>query len=284
MRERSGSLSRFLALLTVAVLLAGCVTGVLAEEFVPSEGYSRVVEVPGLGEMQYYAQNDPMWADAIYEPYDGRGIRIMSRTGCGPTVVAMALANLLTPEELTSLLSHARTAERGYSLCPHSVNGLLHKTEDHRLFYPQTGEDFVTYLPMIIAAYATGNNDRNIRYRQADSGGTSIDIFEGMARVYGLRFQQTKDLLKANEMLRDGCAVITTAVAGPFTKESHYMLFAGIKWGWVYVLDPAWREVYDNDPKGILDVVEPGLVRFRVDDYDRVEMYNFYVYSRPDSE
>lgn len=283
MGEISGC-RRLLALLMAAVVLAWCVPGGLAEEFVASEGYSRVIDVPGVGSMQYYAQNDPMWADAIYEPYDGRGIRVMSRTGCGPTVTAMALANLLTPEELTSLLDHARTAQRGYSMCPHSVNGLLHKTEDHQLFYPETGEDFLTFLPMIIAAYATGNNDRNVRYRQADSGGTSIDIFEGMAKVYGLKFQQTKDLWQANEMLHNGCTVITTAVSGPFTKESHYMLFAGVKWGWVYVLDPAWREVYDNDPKGILDVVEPGLVRFRTQDFSRTEMYSFYVYSRPDSE
>lgn len=286
MKWFGGSARRWLAGLLALTLLSGMKPAAAqeVERFFLSEGYSREINVPGFGNMQYYAQNDPMWIDAIYEPYDSGYRRTMMESGCVPTTAAMALANLLTLDELTILLEHARSAERGYSFCPYSVNGLLHKTDDHHLYYPKTGIEFLTYLPMIIAAYATGNNDRNLYYRLKNSGGTNINLLKGLAYSYGLEYSQTSKLETACEKLASGSTVVTTAVSGPFTKQSHFLLLVGVKDGWVYVLDPYMRETYEYDSKGYLDVIEPGLVRFRASDNDAVHVYSYYIFTRPGSD
>ena len=58
-------------------------------------GTSRTVSVPGRGEIQYYAQNDPVWAAMRYEARKSKQARPFGQGGCGPTSMAMAIANLV---------------------------------------------------------------------------------------------------------------------------------------------------------------------------------------------
>lgn len=281
-----GWAGRLLAcLLALALVSGGALRAAEAEEFPElEERYSGVIEVPGMGPMLYYAQNDPLWADAVYEAYNSIQRRGMAQSGCGPTVAAMAMANLLTPEELTRLLGYTRETGMGFPMCPYSVNGRFHDASDHQLFYPTTPEDFVTYLPMILATYAAGNNSRKHYYRRGDGGGTALDFFRAVASDYGVEYTQVKSRDKANEYLQNGSVVITTASKGAITAQSHYLLFVGLQDGWVYLLDPYWRDTYDNDTRGLIEVLQPGLIRYPAAENDRVNVYCYYVFSRKSEE
>ena len=71
--------------------------------FTQQEGYSGIIEVPGKGPMRYYAQNDPLWQDLAYERSETQSRRPFGDGGCGPTAGAMAIANLVTEEELSRI-------------------------------------------------------------------------------------------------------------------------------------------------------------------------------------
>ena len=237
--------------------------------------YSRVVNIPGLGEMVYYAQNDPLWSNAVYEAKGSPNRSTMSAGACGPTSLAMAIANQVPAEKLVALLPEAKKADQGFRFCECSVTRDYH-SGDHEFIDPRTPEDFFQYLPVIFASYATGNN---IHYRQFrfPGSGTNATLFKVLAQFYGLTYSGTHDWAVAREALENGWGVITTVTRGIFTKSSHYLYIAGIADGYVYIFDGLMRTEYPADKKHRLEIVEPGVVRVPVEEIAGLQLYGYYM-------
>ena len=237
--------------------------------------YSRIVNIPGLGEMQYYAQNDPAWSEMVYESKNSEKRNRMRGAACGPTSLAMAIARQVPEADLPVLLAEAKKQEFGFRFCECSVVKEYH-SGDHEFIDPRTPEDFAKYLPVIFASYATGNNIHYRQYRFSGSG-TNNSLFQTMSGVYGLTYRSTRDWEVAREALEDGYSVITTVTKGIFTGTSHYLYIAGVADGYVYILDSLMRTEYPNDRKHRLEVVEPGVVRAPVDEVAGLQLYGYYM-------
>lgn len=246
----------------------------------PPVSFSRMIDVPGVGAYHYYAQNDPLWSKAIYEPFDSDTWRTMQETGCGPTAAAIALSRQVAPDDLPTLLQFKNIYQDGFYFCPCSVNGYrCDRTHEKRS--AETAEDFQTYFPVIIAAYAAGNNLGRTKYR-SPSDGTSLDLFRGLARAYNLHYKSTSDWNEAFAALQDGYSIITSVSRGIFTPVSHFLVIAHADEEYVYVLDPYMRQDYAAyDRKGILEVIEPGLVRASMNDWNKLGFSGYYMIRKP---
>lgn len=260
-------------MLAVFLFLFGA-AGALAQE--ETSVYSRIVEIEGIGQFHYYAQNDPAWLDMVYEPRKSATRRTLGQSGCGPTSLAMAIARQLPEERLPDLIAHASNPERGFPYCACSV-GAYHHYGEHEVTFPTKPEDFAAALPVILASYATGNNDQWAKMRQEDVAGTSLYLFKMISDAYGLSYHVSADWEDALAALQEGCSVLTTVTKGIFTDTSHYMTLAGVADGYLYILDPLMRSEYPNDRKGRLEVVEPGVVRAKLEDVRNLWLYGFYI-------
>ena len=211
------------------VYAGGESVSVMKMEMDALEGTSRTVNVPGRGEMQYYAQNDPVWAAMRYEARRSKQARPFGQGGCGPTSMAMAIANLVPEESLGGISAYARV-ENGYTFCTCSVNQYFcnHRHAQYRL---ETPAEFRRYLPLAIASFATGNN-----------------IWGEISR-------------------RDG--------------GGHYLTFASIYEGSLYILDPYLKADYGKtDRRHLITQIEPGVLRVSMEDLDELLLYTFYIVDR----
>lgn len=261
-------------LLCVLLLLLLSLTALAEEE--DAALYSRVIDVPGAGPLQYYAQNDPEWSRSQYEPKNGTFYRTFGSSGCGPTALAIAIARQVPAERLPDLIASARNPEKSFPYCPCAVNNYT-CDRTHEATVPTTPEDFLSHLPVIFGSFATGNNSRRELFRK-ESTPTSLSLFPAIAKAYGLHYKATREWDKALAALEAGCSVITTVSKGVYTSSSHYLFIASVSDGYVYVFDPFIRESYGSlDKKHILEIVEPGLVRSSLDDLKSLGYSGFYI-------
>lgn len=282
----------FLTALCLALCLMLCAAATVAEEAqsetTPSEGarpeqaYSRTITIEGFGDFVYYAQNDPDWDRSLYEPRFSKNYRVMHGGGCAPTAAAIAIANLLTPQELPALIDQAADPQTGFPYCPCAVNAFDHTGDAHGITDPRTPEDFLAALPVIFASYATGNNKQGLVLRKRDGFGTSTLIFETLANAYGLSYQGYSGWENALAVLHSGGMVVTCVTKGIFTSTSHFMVIAAADEDYIYILDPFMRESYERDTSHLLEVIEPGLVRGRTKDVLRLGLSSFYTMKRPE--
>ena len=244
------------------------------------EGTSRTVNVPGRGKMQYYAQNDPVWAAMRYEARKSNQARPFGQGGCGPTSMAMAIANLVPEESLGGISAYARV-ENGYTFCTCSVNQYFcnHRHAQYKL---ETPAEFRRYLPLAIASFATGNNIWGETSR-GDGGGTNTAFMKRVTEAYGLYFTLTKDRELALSALADGAMVIasTGGKASPFTGGGHYLTLASVYEGSLYILDPYLKADYGKtDRRHLITQIEPGVLRVSMEDLDELLLYTFYIVDR----
>ncbi len=263
-----------MAFLCAMLCAALSFTGALAQE----QAYSRIIDVEGIGPIHYYAQNDPFWAGMLYEPRGAQSMRTMLSSGCGPTAAAIAIGRQLTADGLASLNDHAANPERGFRFCACAVNEFFHY-DCPGIERASTAEHFEDCLPVILAAYATGNNAYREKFR-GEGAGTSITLFQSLCKAYGLEYRPCATWEDACKVMQGGYSVITSVTRGIFTGSSHYLCLAGIHDGYLYILDPFMREEYPDDTKHLLSVVEPGLVRVRLEDAPRLEFGGFYAIGR----
>lgn len=210
------------------------------------QGTSHTVHVPGRGEMQYYAQNDPVWARMRYETRGSNQARIFGQGGCGPTSMAMAIANLVPEESLGGLAAYAKM-KNGFTFCTCSVNQ-YYCNHTHAQYRLETPAEFKRYLPVAMASFATGNNIWGENSR-ADGGGTSTAFMKRATEAYGLYFTLTKDRDAALSALEDGAMVVasTGGASSPFTGGGHYLTLASVYEGKVYILDPVSENGLQQD-------------------------------------
>ena len=241
------------------------------------QGTSHTVNVPGRGEMQYYAQNDPVWARMRYEARGSNEARIFGQGGCGPTSMAMAIANLVPEESLGGISAYAKM-ENGFTFCTCSVNQYF-CNHTHAQYKLETPAEFKRYLPVAMASFATGNNIWGESSR-TDSGGTSTAFMKRVTEAYGLYFTLTKDREQALSALEEGAMVIasTGGSASPFTGGGHYLTLASVYEGKLYILDPYLKADYSKtDKRHLLTQIEPGLLEADVEDLDELLLYTFYI-------
>ena len=258
----------------VALLMTVCFSPALAQEELV---YSRLVDVPGIGTLMYYAQNDPVWGQMRYSRNGDGNPMYMKSAACGPTTVAMAIAAQLLDGGLSALTESAGNPEAGFKFCPCGINASSH-SGNHEVLTLTTDEEFLTYLPTVIASFAEGNNNRYHKY--SNPSGTSLGLLDGVATAYGMEYRGIREWDNAVKAMEEGYSVVTTVGKGPFTTGSHYLYIAGIADGYIYILDPLMRTEYPNDKHRVLEILEPGVVRAQEKHFARLGFAGYYMVRR----
>jgi len=286
-REKEGCMRVFLrgiaALICMGVFLVGsthvCFADNMTETemfFSNAEAYSGLIDVPGRGLMRYYAQNDPLWADLVYEKGDVSTHRPFRDSACGPTAGAMAVASLVPEDELDKIADYAL---RPYSLCPCSLNKA--KCEGHHARYVLTSKrDFVRFLPLVFGDFATGNNTFGVFSRGITLGTNSSFLYQ-IAQVYGLTLTATADYRQALKALKNGDAVIATAGrGGAFTNTGHYVFLASVDEEKLYILDPLCRDAYSTRQGRKVEIIHPGLVALTHQNVSAAALGGFLIFHK----
>ena len=241
------------------------------------------VNVGPLGRLMVYAQNDELWSTMRYESGSPKKFRNFGQGGCGPTAVAMAVANLVEKDELTKLVGYAGE-DVGFTFCTCSVNRLL-CNQKHVQYRLRTADEMLRYLPVAMAGFASGNNIWNLKSRKTTVQGTDMRFLDYVGMIYGLSITKTRRLSEAVDMLREGgCMVVScTTVGGPFTKNGHYVVLAGVDDEYLYVLDPYRRKSYEEmDRHGIVEILSPGVVRVPLERAGVCNLSPLYILKKPE--
>ncbi len=247
--------------------------------FMRDAEYSREIDVPGRGKMVYYAQNDPLWGNLIYEQANADKKRPFRDSGCNPTAAAMALRVVLTDGEIVPIAGHAK---RPYALCTCSINSVACIWK-HDRYCLNAEKDIVKFLPLILGDFATGNNDMATQSRSAATG-TGTGYLRKIAEALNVGILFTTDFETARDAVLAGRGVMAhVAAGGAFTNTGHYVLFAWADGDTLYFLDPLLREEYTTDKRKKLAVVEPGLVSIKTGELRYVAASNYIIFSRIES-
>ncbi len=216
------------------------------------------------GTWMIYGQNDPVWDRLTFEVANSSRRRNFGDGGCGPTAVAMAIANLVPKEELGKIADYALTPE-GYQFCTCCI-GTNHCYEGHVPYLIQTPDEYLRYFPLAVAEFAMGNNTLGVQGRY-DSYGTNMTYLEALCSVYGITMTSVRLLEDAIAMLQKGnVTAIACTTSGPFTSRSHFVALAGADDEYLYIMDPLRREDYSaRDKYGVVEIISPGLVRVKLE-------------------
>ncbi len=225
--------------------------------FGAEETLSCWVDVPGRGETRYYAQNDGLWIDLIYESAVSSKKRPFGDGGCNPTALAMAVRMLVDEKDLPLI---AADAARPYSLCNCSLNknGCGY---GHARYYLTSPRDYDRFLPLVFADYACGNNVHGARSR-SEAKGTVNGYMKYVCAAYGLDLESVSDQKTglAAVTAEDTAVIAYCASGGAFTTVGHYVIIAWADESNVYFLDPLCRDKYKTNNADRVHIIQPGLV------------------------
>lgn len=231
---------------------------------------SGYAQVGPLGQWMVYAQNDSLWGQMRYESARTSRYRHFDGGGCGPTAVAMVIANLVDTEQLPRLAAYSANGQ-GTLFCPCSVNRLF-CNHLHPPYHLETAQEYLRYLPVIMADFAAGNNRWGINSRPTNSLGSNMAFLEPLREIYGLRQTAVSNLVSGLEEMKTRKAgesvLLCCALRGsPFTSSSHYVVVAGLDGRYFYVLDPLFRSDYSStDRRSYIDqILAPGVVRIKLE-------------------
>jgi len=244
-----------------------------------------VAQVGPLGSMMVYAQNDPIWDRMRYESSRNSTYRVFGGGGCGPTAAAIAIANLVPAERLPELAALSKDG-LGTLMCSCSVNR-VYCTHIHVPYRIQTAEEYLRYLPVVMADLAAGNNIWNQLWRRSGSSGSSIGFLDYVCDLFGLERINVKNLTEGLELLKGkagrGLLVCTALRKSPFTNSSHFAVIAGVDEEYFYVLDSLRRDDYaSTDLRNILELLSPGVTRIRLDRSGISDLTPVYYIERKD--
>jgi hypothetical protein len=243
-----------------------------------AETVSGYVDAGPAGEMMYYAQNGPLFGEMRYESAMRSGsYRDFGGGGCGPTAMAIIVANLVDTEELPLIGQHAKT-ELGNLFCPCSVNR-VYCDHTHMPYRMETPEEYLRYLPVAMGDFAAGNNQWEYVARRVDSQGTNVRFVDYVCEAYGLSMPPVNGLEAALEMMKEktgeGLILLSALRGSPYTNNSHFVVLTGVDEEYMYVLDSLRRteeEYLKTDSRGILELLSPGVTRIRLSDYARSDL------------
>ncbi len=242
------------------------------------ETQNGLSQVGPAGELMIYAQNDPLYAQMHYESAIRNDVhRDFGGGGCGPTAMAIIVANAVSREKLPLIGQHART-ELGNLFCTCSVNR-VYCDHTHVPYQLKTPEEYLRYLPVAMADFAAGNNEWEYVARRVDSQGTNIKFVDYVCEAYSITAEPVNGLEAALEMMKEKTGkglILTSALRGsPLTNSSHFVIIAGVDEEYFYIIDPLRRteeEYLKTDKREILELVSPGVVRIRLEDYGRSDL------------
>lgn len=227
---------------------------------------------------QYYAQNNPLWNDMLYEKRTSNRKRTFGGSGCNPTSMAMVIASLV-PKSDYDLINKFSYKKKGYMLNPYTV----YATKDSKDFENaavQTPEEYQRYLPVVIGAYAAGNNKTG----QADrnNGGTGTAYFKTLCSIYNITYTRTRNTDEIVDALQGGKVVVALAARkySPLTDSGHYVFIPYCDDEYLYVFDSLQRESYPKDKEGIIDQISPGILRIRLKDIKQMYFCDYFIFSR----
>lgn len=239
---------------------------------------NSMVDAGPAGQLMYYAQNDPLYALMRYESAIRNDVhRDFGGGGCGPTAMAIIVANLV-PQDQLPLLGQYALNELGNLFCTCTVNRVYcdHSHVPYRL---QTPEEYLRYLPVAMGDFAAGNNRWEYVARRVNSQGTNVRFVDYVCETYGLSMTPVSGLETALEMMKTKTGegfILTSALRGsPFTNSSHFVVITGVDDEYFYVLDPLRRteeEYAKTDSRGILELLSPGVARIRLDHFARSDL------------
>ena len=236
---------------------------------------TRTITVPGIGDFEYYTQNDPLWENMRYDGEEGKG-RKMGASGSAPCAMAMVITKYIG-EENYWWLNYYSGREDGLIFCSCSVNEHFCKKK-HSHYTLESGTEFRRFLPVALASAATGNNQWEEDYR-TEYDGTSPVFFKRMSDTFGLYFNMSNIKYEAQQMLLRGGMVIT--VCGDkdsrFYGGKHYIVLVGMDEEYLYILDPITTKEYEKRPKEGIEQIEPGLLRVPVADWEQLGFTTYYM-------
>lgn len=239
------------------------------------------VSIENIGDWMLYAQNDPLWKKLVFEIQRSSLKRSFGDGGCGPTAVAMAIANLVEKEELSKLSAFAGSP-LGFRFCKCSVNDYWCSGK-HLTYQLTTPDEYARYFPLAIASFATGNNIWGVRGR-GKRFGSSMRYLEDLCQIFDISVTQTYQIKEALTFLQNENTIAIACTSGygsPFTKTSHFLVLASVDDDYLYVLDPLRRDHYqDLDRKNYLEVMVPGLVRIKLKDATQCNLRPIYQLQR----
>lgn len=245
------------------------------------ESNNRVINVPGRGEMTFYAQTNPIWAEMRYESPGSRARRRFGGSGCCPTSIAIAIANTVPLTDLGKISPYAAPKAGAFGITAKEMNPML-VNPNVGMYWLSTAEDFQAYLPLVIGQYAAGNNPGRTPYRAApkpseqisEAVGTKIHFLPTVCGYYGLYCLKvgSSQMDKWSAMVRYGAVGVALASgSSPLCGDNgHYVDIVAVDETYVYILDPQDIQIYPRDRHGIIEVLESGLIRVRLTDYKQL--------------
>lgn len=274
------------ALLTPASDAPGQAVDLTKRELDNTQTQNGYAEVPSVGRMMIYAQNDELYREMRYESTRGNTYRDFEGGGCGPTAAAIAIAYLVEEEELPKIGQFAKN-ELGNLFCSCSVNRVI-CSHMHPPYHPVTPQEYKRYLPVVIADFAAGNNIWDINARRLGSTGTNMRFISAVCGdVYGLQVTPVEGLANGLDALRNqegkGVVICAALRGSPLTNSSHYVVIAGVDEEYFYVIDPLRRteeEYRKTDRRHILELVAPSIVRISLENAGRSDLSPLYHIAR----
>lgn len=248
------------------------------------ESQNGMVQVGPLGQFMNYAQNDPIFDRMRYESELNPTFRVFGGGGCGPTAAAIAIANVVDKEDLPKLRQHSKNG-MGTLFCACSVNR-VYCSHMHPAYLLETPDEYLRYLPVAMADFATGNNEWSDVARRAGATGTSMKFLNLVCDIYGLERTTVKNLtegLEKMKVLTGKAVMVCTALRkSPFTNSSHFVVVAGTDDEYFYVLDPWRRDDYKKtDTRGILELLTPGVTRIKLEHSGLSDLSPVYIIENP---
>ena len=244
--------------------------------FAAPPSYNTEIELPDGKKIAYYAQNDLLWGDLIYEKRGSGKHRPFRDSGCAPSALAMALRRVVKDEELIRLSEYAK---RDFSLCECSLNE-ERCTKSHARYYITSVKDYVRFLPLVLGDFACGNNTFGIVSRD-DGTGTGTAFYKAVAGIFGLEMTVTENAAEAANAANAGLGVVLFAGAGgTFTNTGHYMLLAGADSDYYYYLDPLCRTSYRQwDSHNYVNILDLGLLSVKKSNLHYTNIYSYIIFS-----
>ena len=213
--------------------------------------------------LTYFAQNSPEWSDLRVSD---ESWRTMGESECSVLALANTLVNVLEPDQIPAILDLAKkpvmvdTKQAGYK------GGY---SKEYK-FVIGTPDDIIRFLPLVIANITSGNNTFGFQ----DS--FIVSSYKKFFKHFDLEYSLTSESAVCYDALAKGAMVIvcsggSDSPIGP--KFGHYFVLAGIDDEYVYCLDSIYRNKYPDDRKNVIELIQPGLFRYRIDNSRQMQMH-----------
>lgn len=233
------------------------------------ESFNKNVEVPTRGKMMLYAQNSPEWDDMFYDKIDGE-YKYFGNAGCVATAMGNAIVNLVEENELVKIKS---LFAKPFSLDSKAVNIRLGKPKRHK--FEVQDKDISRYFPLAIGQFCSGNNNLSIH------GLRSTYYYRYLIQAFNLNSTIYSDAKEALLHLNDKSIIVTSSggYSSPFGPIGHYFNLVAQDDEYIYAFDSYFRNKYNFDKKKIIEIIEPGLIRFKKANLEKMALNKLIVLS-----